>query len=123
MFSRTMTTYLEELQSRAGQNAETIKGELEPYAKQVQDDISKKLGTITEMLENQGEGVSKQLEEQAIVLKKQLEETADSLRTSLESRIEELTSLLNPYSEQIREKLQGVIEKIKEASAALPAPL
>lgn len=116
-----MATYLGELQSRTEQNAQTVKTHLEPYAKQVQDGISQKLVTITELLQNQR--MSQQLEEQANVLKQQLEQTADNLRTSLEGRIEELTSLLNPYTEKIREQLQTVMEKIKEASAALPAPM
>lgn len=116
-----MNTYLGELQTRANLNAETVRSQLEPYAQQVQDDVSKKLSTITEML--QGQAVSQQLEEQANILRQQLEQTADNLRTSLEGRIEELTSLLNPYTEKIREQLQTVMEKIKEASAALPAPL
>lgn len=115
-----MATYLGELRSRSEQNAETVKTHLEPYAKQVQDGVSQKLVTLTEMLQSQG--VSQQLEEQANALKQQLEETADNLRTSLEGRIEELTSLLNPYTDKIREQLQTVMEKIKEASAALPPP-
>lgn len=116
-----MATYLGEIQSRSEQNAETVKTRLEPYVKQVHDDVSKKLSTITDLLQNQG--VSQQLEEQANVLKQQLEQTADSLRTSLEGHIKELTSLLDPYSEKIREQLQNVMEKIKEASVALPASL
>lgn len=116
-----MATYLGELQSRTEQNAETVKTHLEPYVKQVHDDVSQKLSTITELLQSQG--VSQQLEEQANVLKQQLEQTADSLRTSLEGRIKELTSLLDPYTEKIREQLQTVMEKIKEASVALPASL
>ncbi|MCJ8728918.1 hypothetical protein PDJAM_G00010010 [Pangasius djambal] len=119
----TVATYVGELQSRTQQNAEAVKSQLEPYTKQVHDGISTKLGTLTELLQSQTQGVSQQLEEQANVLKQQLEQTADNLRTSLEGRIEELTSLLNPYTEKIREQLQTVMEKIKEASAALPAPL
>lgn len=116
-----MATYLGELHSRTQQNAQAVKSQLEPYAKQVQDGVSQKMDTITELLQNQE--VSQQLEEQVNVLKQQLEQTADGLRTSLEGRIEELTSLLNPYTEKIREQLQTVMEKIKEVSAALPAPL
>lgn len=118
-----MATYLGELQSRGEQNAETVKTHLEPYAKQVQEGIGQKLGTITDLFQSQTQGVSQQLEEQANVLKQQLEQTADSLRISLEGRIEELTGLLNPYTEKIREQLQTVLEKIQEASAALPGPL
>ena len=116
-----MATYLGELQSRASQNADAMKDRFEPYVHQARDGVGQKLGTISEVLQSQAQGVSQQFEVQATQLREQLEQTADSLRVSLEGRIEELASLLNPYTEKIREQLQTVMEKIQEAAAALPA--
>ncbi|MCA0763345.1 apolipoprotein A1/A4/E family protein, partial [Vibrio vulnificus] len=86
---KTVATYLGELHSRSEQNAGAVMGQIEPFAKQVQDGLMEKFGALTEIMQNQA--VNQQLEQQADMLKQQLEKTAEDLRTSLEGRIEELT--------------------------------
>lgn len=52
-----MSTYLGELQSRATQNLDAVKEQVEPYVQQAGDTATKKLSDISTVLRSQAEGL------------------------------------------------------------------
>lgn len=118
LFLSTVSTYLGEIQSRASQNLETIKDQVEPYVQQASSNTNDKLSDISIMLQSQAESLGQQLESQAESIKVQLEATVQELRTSLEGKLEELTEMFSPYTTQFREKIESIVDKVKETAAS-----
>lgn len=103
-----------EIQSRASQNLENMRGQFEPYLLQTSDTANKKLTDLSTMMSGQAKSLGEQLETQVEQLKTQLEVTAQELRTSLEGKMDELKDLLSPHTTQIRENFESMVDKFKE---------
>lgn len=95
------------MQSRATQNLDTVKENVEPFVHQTSDTASQKLRDISVRLETQAEN-----------FKTQLESTLKELSTSMDGKLEELTKVLSPYATQFREQFETILDKVKETATA-----
>lgn len=112
----TVATYLSELQSRASQNLDTARGQVEPY---IPDSIdTEKLTQVSSILRTQAEGLGQQLETQAEALKAQLESTGQEISTYFAGMMDRLNDELPSIATQVREKLEEIVEKVKETASA-----
>lgn len=102
---RAVATYMGEVHSRASQNADSVRVQVEPYITGAGDAASKKLTDLASVLDAQGD-----------TIRTQLESSMRELRTSMDTRLDELTELIVPYATKIREQFEEVMSKVKDTN-------
>lgn len=117
-FFSTVATYMGELQSRASQNLDAVRDQVEPYLHHTMENAGERMTQVSTDLRTQAEGLGQQLESQAEVLKTQLEATGQEMRTFLEGMMERLNAELPSIASQVREKLEDIVDKVKETASA-----
>lgn len=114
----TVATYMSELQSRASQNLDAAREQVEPYLRGTMQTTDERMKQVSTALRTQAEGLGQQLESQAEVLRTQLEATGQEMRTFFEGMMDRLNEELPSIASQVREKLEDIVEKVKETASA-----
>lgn len=91
---RHVSDYIEELQSRASDNMESMKTRLDPYFTQVRDNAEAKITTLNELLKTQVDNV-----------RDQVQTAGKDLRSALGAKMEELRNWFEPFVTMIRESM------------------
>lgn len=117
-FFSTVATYMGELQSRATQNMDAAREQVQPYVHDTIDNAGEKMTQVSTALRNQAEDLGRQLESQAEVLRSNLEATGQEMRTFIEGVMESLNAELPSIASQVREKLEDIVDKVQKTASA-----
>lgn len=117
-FFSTVATYMGEVQSRASQNLDAARGQVEPYLHDTMENAGERMTQVSAALRTQAEGLSQQLESQAEVLKTQLEATGQEMRTLLEGMVDRMNAEIPDLTSEVLTKLHDIVEKVKQTASA-----